>query len=72
LAVASWEALSASPLCSFARSVSRQRATHTCDAPSHLLDTEAAVSTSAGNAAAAPAASVAAEIGSIAQFTGVA
>jgi len=54
-----------------ARSVSRQRATHTCDAPSPLLDTEAAVITSADNAAAAPAASVAAEIGSIAQFTGV-
>jgi hypothetical protein len=42
------------------------------DAPSPLLDSEAAVTTSAGNAAAAPAASVAAEIGSIAQFTGVA
>jgi hypothetical protein len=42
------------------------------NAPSPLLDTEAAVITGAGNAAAAPAASVAAEIGSIAQFTGVA
>ena len=44
----------------------------TYDAPSPLLETEAAVITSAGNAAAAPAASVAAEIGSIAQFTGLA
>jgi hypothetical protein len=69
LAVASWEALSASPLCSFGFTTARYAQLRR---PSPLLETEAAVITSAGNAAAAPAASVAAEIGTIAQFSGVA
>jgi hypothetical protein len=52
----------------FHDSALRIPATHQAlDAPSPLLDTDAAVITGAGNAAAAPAASVAAEIGSIAR-----
>jgi hypothetical protein len=63
----------ATVLVRFHDSALRIPATHQAlDAPSPLLETEAAVITGAGNAAAAPAASVAAEIGSIAQFTGVA